>query len=279
MDLEADLIRALQNDEFELEYQPILDIEGGRIVGFEALLRWQHPARGQISPAQFIPFAEESGLIVPIGAWALEQACAAASRWPEELRVAVNVSARQIERSLLQTIAGSLSRSSLSPQRLEVEITESRSLCTNTNFALIDDLGPVDKVWQPYLCGCQGEECREGFSCLVVSGRDAPELLETVEHPLDAVSIFVNPKVAGRRVLSVGFWRNDRPDTVDQEFFTQEVTVVAFVGEEQPRLADRYRQQVRNGVVVRSLAACQDEAKRAALTVCSGVDFRRKAAA
>ena len=142
-----------------------------------------------------------------------------------------------------------------------------------------EELGPVDKVWQPYLCGCQGEECREGFSCLVVSGRDAPELLETVEHPLDAVSIFVNPKVAGRRVLSVGFWRNDRPDTVDQEFFTQEVTVVAFVGEEQPRLADRYRQQVRNGVVVRSLAACQDEAKRAALTVCSGVDFRRKAAA
>ena len=140
-------------------------------------------------------------------------------------------------------------------------------------------LGPVDKVWQPYLCGCQGEECREGFSCLVVSGRDAPELLETVEHPLDAVSIFVNPKVAGRRVLSVGFWRNDRPDTVDQEFFTQEVTVVAFVGEEQPRFADRYGKQVRNGVVIRSFAACQDEAKRAALTVCSGVDFRRKAAA
>lgn len=136
----VDLIRALQNDEFELEYQPILDIEGGRIVGFEALLRWQHPARGQISPAQFIPFAEESGLIVPIGAWALEQACAAASRWPEELRVAVNVSARQIERSLLQTIARSLSRSSLSPQRLEIEITESRSLCANTSFALLDDL-------------------------------------------------------------------------------------------------------------------------------------------
>lgn len=140
MDLKVDLIRALQNDEFELEYQPILDIEGGRIVGFEALLRWQHPARGQISPAQFIPFAEESGLIVPIGAWALEQACAAASRWPGELRVAVNVSARQIERSLLQTVAGSLSRSSLSPQRLEIEITESRSLCANTSFAPIDDL-------------------------------------------------------------------------------------------------------------------------------------------
>src|SRR5690606_18366532 len=67
MELKADLIWALQNNEFELEYQPILDIEEGRIVGFEALLRWQHPARGPISPTQFIPFAEESGLIVPIG--------------------------------------------------------------------------------------------------------------------------------------------------------------------------------------------------------------------
>ena len=66
---------------------------------------------------------------------------------------------------------------------------------------------------------------------------------------------------------------------MDQEFFAQEITVIAFVGKEQSRFADRYRQQVRNGVVVRSFAACQDEAKRAALTVCSGVDFRRKAAA
>lgn len=93
------------------------------------------------------------------------------------------------------------------------------------------------------------------MSCRI--GRDAPELLETVEHPLDAVSIPVNPKVAGMRVLSVGFWQNDRPDTVDQELFTQEITVVAFVGEEQPRLANRDCQQVRNGVVVRSFATCQ----------------------
>ena len=146
-------------------------------------------------------------------------------------------------------------------------------------YRKVSPLGPVDKVWQPYLCDCQGEECREGFSCLVVSGRDAPELLETVEHPLDAVSIFVNPKVAGRRVLSVCFRRNDGSDPMDQEFLAQEVAVIAFIGKEQPRLTDRYRQQVRNCVVVRSLPARQDEAKRAALTVCSGVDFRRKAAA
>ena len=79
-------------------------------------------------------------------------------------------------------------------------------------------LGPVDKVWQPYFCGSQGEECREGFSCLIVSGRNATELLEAVEHPLDAVSILVCPEVAGRRVLPVGLRRNDRPDPMDQEF-------------------------------------------------------------
>ncbi len=140
-------------------------------------------------------------------------------------------------------------------------------------------LGPVDKVRQPYLCSSQGKECGEGFSGFVVSGRNATELLEAVEHPLDTVPVLVSLEVAGRGILSVGLWRNDRPDAVDQEFFTHEVTVIAFVGEKQPRLADRYRQQVRNGVVVRSLSARQDEAKRASLTVCSGVDFCRKAAA
>ncbi len=116
-------------------------------------------------------------------------------------------------------------------------------------------LGPVDKVRQPYLCSSQGKECGEGFSGFVVSGRNATELLEAVEHPLDTVPVLVSLEVAGRGILSVGLWRNDRPDAVDQEFFTHEVTVIAFVGEKQPRLADRYRQQVRNGVVVRSLSA------------------------
>lgn len=140
-------------------------------------------------------------------------------------------------------------------------------------------LGPVDKVWQPYLCGGQSEECGVGFSGFVVSGRNATELLKAVEHALDAVSILVCPEVASRRVLPVGLRRNDWPDPVDEEFFTKEITVVAFVSKEQPRLADWYRQQVWNGGVVRSLPARQDETKRAPLTVCSGVDFRRKAAA
>lgn len=107
----------------------------------------------------------------------------------------------------------------------------------------------------------------------------APKLLEAVEHPLDAVSILVGSKVAGRRVLPVGLRRDHRPDPVDQQFLAQEISIIAFVGKEQPRFADRYRQQIRNGVVIRSFAACQDEAERASLTVCPGVDFRRKAAA
>lgn len=74
-------------------------------------------------------------------------------------------------------------------------------------------------------------------------------------------------------------WWNDRPDAVDQQFLTQEVAVITFVGQKQSRFADRYRQQIRNGIVIRSLATGQDEAERASLTVCAGVDFRRKAAA
>lgn len=99
---------------------------------------------------------------------------------------------------------------------------------------------------------------------------------EAIEHPLNTVSVLVGPVVAGKRVLAVGLWRNDRPDPMDQEFFTQEIAVIAFIGKEELRLADRYRQQIMNGVVIRSLATRQDEAEMASLTVCTGVDFCRK---
>lgn len=88
------------------------------------------------------------------------------------------------------------------------------------------------------------------FSCLVASGRHATELLEAVEHPLNAVSVLVGPVVLGGRVLPACLRQKYRPDPVDQELFTQEITVVAFASKGQPLLADRYRQQVRNGVVV-----------------------------
>jgi diguanylate cyclase (GGDEF)-like protein len=124
--LETDLRSALENGELELHYQPLFDLEHNRICSFEALLRWNHPKRGQIQPAEFIPVAEDTGLIVPIGAWVIREACAQAAGWPEQIRVAVNVSTVQFHRGALhETIIRSLADSGLAPDRLEVEITES----------------------------------------------------------------------------------------------------------------------------------------------------------
>ena len=124
--LEADLRLAIERGEFELYYQPLFDLEQNRICSFEALLRWRHPRRGLVSPVEFVPIAEDTGLIVPIGAWVIREACAHAAAWPENIRIAVNVSAVQFHRGALhETILRSLADSSLAPNRLEVEITES----------------------------------------------------------------------------------------------------------------------------------------------------------
>jgi diguanylate cyclase (GGDEF)-like protein len=124
--VESDLRLALERGELELHYQPLFDLEQNRICSFEALLRWNHPKRGLISPVDFIPIAEDTGLIVPIGAWVVREACAQAARWPEQIRIAVNVSPVQFHRgSLHDTILSALATSSLAPGRLEVEITES----------------------------------------------------------------------------------------------------------------------------------------------------------
>ena len=124
--LEIDLRRALVLREFELHYQPQIDLETQSVQGFEALIRWRHPGRGLVSPADFIPLAEEIGLIVPMGEWVIRQACQEAARWPGEVGVAVNVSAHQFEDAarLVDSIARSLDASGLPGRRLEVEITE-----------------------------------------------------------------------------------------------------------------------------------------------------------
>ena len=124
--LESDLRLAVERGEFELLYQPLFDLELNRVCSFEALLRWRHPARGLVAPADFIPVAEDTGLVLPIGAWAVREACAQAVRWPEHVRVAVNVSPVQFHRGGLQdVILRALADSGLAPQRLEIEITES----------------------------------------------------------------------------------------------------------------------------------------------------------
>ena len=124
--VETDLRTALDDAEFELYYQPLFDLEHNRICSFEALLRWHHPKRGLVSPADFVPVAEDTGLIVPIGQWVIREACAQAAHWPDNIRVAVNVSPVQFHRGVLhETILRSLADSGLAPERLEVEITES----------------------------------------------------------------------------------------------------------------------------------------------------------
>jgi diguanylate cyclase (GGDEF)-like protein len=123
--LELDLRHALQAGEFELFFQPQIDLSTRRIAGFEALLRWRHPTKGLVPPDRFIPLAEETGMIVPIGEWVLRQACSAATAWPDDLRVAVNLSAVQFKsQNLVSAVVGSLSDSGLHPNRLELEITE-----------------------------------------------------------------------------------------------------------------------------------------------------------
>jgi diguanylate cyclase (GGDEF)-like protein/PAS domain S-box-containing protein len=143
LQIEADLRRALGRQELRMEYQPIVSLSTGLIDGFEALVRWQHPTRGMVSPGQFIPLAEETGLIVPIGYWALREACNQMVLWQKSPRrralpvtVSVNLSARQFsQRNLLEQILQIISRSGADPRNLKLEITES-AIMDNTEAAI-----------------------------------------------------------------------------------------------------------------------------------------------
>jgi diguanylate cyclase (GGDEF)-like protein len=124
--IEADMRQAVRDGAFELHFQPLYSLDEQRLKGFETLMRWTHPERGPISPAEFIPIAEETGLIVQMGEWAVREACAQAATWPDDISVAVNISPRQFASpTLAQTIVQSLARAGVQPHRLELEITES----------------------------------------------------------------------------------------------------------------------------------------------------------
>ena len=132
-ELETALRKALTMDELSLAYQPQLNVRTQRVTGFEALLRWSHPALGQVSPSTFIPVAEEIGCIVALGEWVLKTACQEATRWPAAISVAVNVSPRQLGDSerLATAVRSALQASGLPPERLELEITEGAMLSTD----------------------------------------------------------------------------------------------------------------------------------------------------
>ena len=138
LEMETDLWRALERDELRLHYQPIIDLKRGGICGFEALVRWQHPERGLVSPADFIPLAEESGLIVPIGWWVLGEACRQATAWQSEfgpLFMSVNLSPKQLSQpDILERVRGALQCSGFDGHSLKLEITES-VIMENTDSA------------------------------------------------------------------------------------------------------------------------------------------------
>lgn len=124
-EVDMDLRAALINAEFELYYQPLVNLQDNQIIAFEALLRWNHPRRGLVSPAEFIPVAEETGLIIPIGEWVLRRACQETAKWPSNIKVAVNLSAAQLKsRKLADVVVNALATSGVSADRLQLEITE-----------------------------------------------------------------------------------------------------------------------------------------------------------
>jgi diguanylate cyclase (GGDEF)-like protein/PAS domain S-box-containing protein len=145
-ELEDDLRRALSDNQFHLAYQPVVSTIGAKIVGFEALIRWNHPRRGAVSPSEFIPIAEECGLIDQIGEWVLRTACAEAASWPTAVRVGVNVSPIQFANPALpKLVMNTLAQTGLDADRLELEITEGvfvdESASTDAMFASLKAIG------------------------------------------------------------------------------------------------------------------------------------------
>ena len=136
--LEIDLRRAVAEKQFELHYQPVFAARQRRLIGFEALIRWNHPTRNRVSPLDFITIAEELGLITELGDWILDEACRTAATWPDDIVVAVNVSARQfINHDLYAVVTGALTRHGLDPSRLEIEITESTLMESSGEIASV----------------------------------------------------------------------------------------------------------------------------------------------
>ena len=140
--LELDLQNALTNGEFELYYQPVVNLEDNKIISFEALLRWHHPTRGLVSPTEFIPIAEEMGLIIPLGEWVLRTACAEAATWPDDIQVAVNLSSVQLKnKNLVNVIISAIASARMPATRLVLETTESVLLQdTFANLATLKQL-------------------------------------------------------------------------------------------------------------------------------------------
>jgi EAL domain-containing protein (putative c-di-GMP-specific phosphodiesterase class I) len=140
--LEREMRNGIAQNQFRVFYQPLVNLQTQKVTAFEALMRWEHPERGLVSPVEFIPLAEETGLIVRLGEWTMREACSEAMNWPTEISVSVNLSAVQfVKGDLVATVMNALASSGLAASRLELEVTESIMLeRTDQNMRILDQL-------------------------------------------------------------------------------------------------------------------------------------------
>ena len=194
-----ELRHAIDADELELYYQPQARTSDGQVCGFEALLRWNHPERGVVSPAAFIPLAEESGLIVPLGEWALRRACAEAARWERPLRISVNLSPLQLHQpNLAAMVEGALKDTGLAADRLELEVTES---------ALFHDYKrAVDNLWEVKNLGVRiaMDDFGTGYSSLSTLQSFPFDKIKIDKSFVENIDADTRSKVIVRAILGLG---------------------------------------------------------------------------
>ncbi|HSO26860.1 MAG TPA: GGDEF domain-containing phosphodiesterase, partial [Anaerolineales bacterium] len=219
--LEGELRRAIERQEFELHYQPIVDIKSGLIVACEALVRWQHPERGLIYPGEFIQLAEETGLIAPLGDWVLRTACRQARRWELEdapVDMSVNLSARQLHNpGLSDQVADALAESGLSGTRLRLEVTESAAMLNVElavrNLYALSELGVrlvIDDFGKSY--SSLGYLKRFPFGGLKIDRSFLHELPQNTDDAAITTAIIAIAKIMGLTVVAEGVETQEQLD-------------------------------------------------------------------
>ena len=204
MDLETGLRRAVSNGEFVLHYQPIVDVEDGRITGLEALVRWNDPARGLIPPGEFIPLAEETGLILPMGRWVLEQACAQASTWRSkyhnfDLKISVNISARQFQQPAFVSEVGEILRlTQLPPECLVLELTE--SLLVQDSTVTVRKIGDLKELGVQLAL----DDFGTGYSSLNYLRAFPIDVLKIDKSFIDGVGKGIEESALARAIVQIG---------------------------------------------------------------------------
>jgi EAL domain-containing protein (putative c-di-GMP-specific phosphodiesterase class I) len=202
MTLEADLSHAVERGELVLHYQPVVRLDTGEIRGAEALLRWRHPARGLVPPDQFIPVAEETGLIVPIGRWVLQEACRQAARWAGSRRwlgMSVNVSVHQLtEPAFVAELAEVLATTDLPPETLLLEVTET---------VLMQDVeAMIERLWEVRRLGVRiaVDDFGMGHSCLQYLLRFPLDVLKMPREFVGPIAGAAHEQVVGGAILDLG---------------------------------------------------------------------------